>query len=351
MTRLGVSLFGDILSMDQDPFEPNEEPETREEYIERFFRHFHVCLLAIVLSTVVGYFANSLELLEQQEYLLTRQLQHIRNVRQQQSCAFSALASVSRNLTAWTGVDTGVIASLGTSDSLANAWSDADGNIYPAESTVEERISFSQCASWEGEIDGLFLPRGSDAPPGSAPEEGHGEEPCTMETGDGSENGESEPADEEGAAEDLDWIPFQHDDEEDEDYIQDDGSGARPLAPPWARSSAEDEPEPNSEAGSLDGSAGASSTRWATDTHTTEISDARPHHGPNNSSARPHHGPPKRFVGQRRSASTSSGSLPAPAKANPAWRARGSAGRPSQPRPEPDASSGPVAPWKRPRTV
>ena len=134
--------------MDQDPFRSPDEPESREEYIERFFRHFHVCALAIVLSTVVGYFANSLELLEQQEYLLTRQLQHIRNVRQQQSCAFSALSSVSRNLTAWTGVDTGVLGSLGTTDSLANAWSDADGNIYPAERTVEERFSISQVAGW-----------------------------------------------------------------------------------------------------------------------------------------------------------------------------------------------------------
>ena len=338
--------------MDQDPFEPNEEPETREEYIERFFRHFHVCLLAIVLSTVVGYFANSLELLEQQEYLLTRQLQHIRNVRQQQSCAFSALASVSRNLTAWTGVDTGVLSSLGTTDSLANAWSDADGNIYPAESTVEERISITQSASWEGEIDGLFLPR-SDAPPGSPPQDGHGvaEEPSTMEAGEGAEDGESERVDDEGAGEGLDWIP--HDAEEDDESYD---PGDQPSAPPWARSGAlqppdDDEPEPNSEAGSMDDSAGASSTRWATDTYTTEISDARPHHGPSSSSARPHHGPPKRFVGQRRSASTSSGSLPPTAKANPAWRARGSAGRPSQPRPDPDTSSGPVAPWKRLRTV
>ena len=350
--------------MDQDPFEPNEEPETREEYIERFFRHFHVCLLAIVLSTVVGYFANSLELLEQQEYLLTRQLQHIRNVRQQQSCAFSALASVSRNLTAWTGVDTGVLSSLGTTDSLANAWSDADGNIYPAESTVEERISITQSASWEGEIDGLFLPR-SDAPPGSPPQNGHGvaEEPSTMEAGEGAEDGESERVDDEGAGEGLDWIP--HDAEEDDESYD---PGDQPSAPPWARSGAlqppdDDEPEPNSEAGSMDDSAVASSTRWAADTHTSESSDARPHHGPssssarphhgppNSSSARPHHGPPKRFVGQRRPTSTSSGSSPPTAKANPAWRARGSAGGPSQPRPDPDASSGPVAPWKRLRTV
>ena len=352
--------------MDQDPFRAPDEPESREEYIERFFRHYHVCLLAIVLSTVVGYFANSLELLEQQEYLLTRQLQHIRNVRQQQSCAFSALASVSRNLTAWTGVDTGVLGSLGTTDSLANAWSDADGNIYPAEGTVEERLSVTQVAGWEGEIDGLFLPR-SDAPPGSPPQNGHGvaEEPSTMEAGEGAEDGESERVDDEGAGDGLDWIP--HDAEEDDDESYDPGD--QPSAPPWARSNVDDEPEPNSEAGSMDESAGAarsnvddeagpmdesagaSSTRWVADTNTTEISDARPHHGPSNSSARSHHGPPKKFVGQRRPASTSSGSLPPTAKANPAWRARGSAGRASQPRPDPDPSSGPVAPWKRLRTA
>ena len=111
-----------------------------------------MCILAIALGTLVGYLANSLELLEQHEYQLAQQLSYVRYVREQQSHAHAALSSVSSNITAWAGVDTGVIATLGPTDSLGNAWSDGHGNVYPAiDRTVEaaERLSVSAVYGWE----------------------------------------------------------------------------------------------------------------------------------------------------------------------------------------------------------
>ena len=213
--------------MDRD-LDPPPNPETREEYIERYIRHFHVCILAIALGTLVGYFANSLELLEQHEYQLAQQLQYVRYVRRQQSHTHSALSSISRDLTVWAGVDTGVIASLGATDSLGNAWSDADGNIYPAvDGTMEpqERLSVSAVCSWEGELD-----EPAHSPPGS-PTEGHNggsEDDGTMAEGEGSEDGGSAGDHDEGVDGGRDWIPW--DAEEDEVSYDADAH----TAPPWA---------------------------------------------------------------------------------------------------------------------
>ena len=91
--------------MDDRDFDPPEFPESRAEYLNRYLRHFHACILIIALGTLVSYFACSLEFLEQHEFHLNRQLQHVRDVREQQSCVLSAISSISRNLTGWAGID------------------------------------------------------------------------------------------------------------------------------------------------------------------------------------------------------------------------------------------------------
>ena len=328
--------------MDDRDFDPPESPESRAEYINRYLRHFHACILIIALGTLVGYLACSLELLEQHESELNRQLQQVRDVREQQSCALSAISSISRNLTGWAGIDTGLIATLGATDSTSNAWS-GDGLILPVDGTMEEiPISVSRVHSWEEE-----LSRSNDTTPDSPPHHGHGEVNTTMEASSVAEGsvtdrdhtagvgsgdswhsvGAKDESDDEGDVDDdeeCEWAEGA-DDGDETDYYEGTELGRRTSdaeAPPWARSSQHlDQHQPHSEDATLE-------------EHGSASSSSRPHHGPRRSLPPTAKARPVRFVGQRRQ--------PKP---------RGTAGTAATPRPEQPVEDSSLAPWKRARTV
>ena len=326
--------------MDDRDFDPPESPESRAEYINRYIRHFHACILIIALGTLVGYFACSLELLEQHEAHLSQQLQHVRDVREQQTQVLCAISSISRNLTGWAGIDTGLLATMGPTDSTSNAWS-GDGLIPTVDGAMAEiPISVSSVHNWEEEL------RQSDiTTPDSPPQDGHGDVNTTVETRSatassvadrdhtaraGSSNRwhTSPEPEEDGTGDDdddgeLTWAERADDDEDGTDYYADTELGAA-EASPQARSAPTPPGQSDSEDATLERRGTASSS-------------SRPHHGPQHSmrpdaKARPI----RKFVGKRRDERRETDG-PTASSATPSH--------------EPTVEDSSVAPWKRGRTI
>ena len=231
----------------------------------------------------------------------------------------------------------GVLSSLGATASTANAWSDADGNVYPADCTVDEDpLTVSQVCSWEEEFVGNSQVSPSDLPP----QTGHGDPGnSTMAASEDEADVDADGDLAAGVGSGEDWFPPDAEGD-DEDY----DVGAK-KAPPWARRAPE---EPLGEDAALG-----------------EVPD-EPSHPSSSSSTHPSSSSPRsRPIGEGQIPGYNpQGNAPSwrdIAEAQPRWRKpklpdwpppiRGSAssGAKSQFRAPSEDSS--AAPWKRHRTV